>query len=85
VRFGKYAEVEIYLACYVWSGAISTLICKTMLKDADDIFQIIDANQINDNNVRDIVLSIFKKLKQYLQVDSCYNAVYYFSLYSFSQ
>jgi len=78
-RFGFTTEVEIYLARYIFGGILPITICKTKLQNTD-IFQFIDKNPITDNNVRDIVLSIFKKLKQYLQIDSCYDAVYYFPL-----
>jgi hypothetical protein len=73
-RHGKYTSVEIYFVRMNWNGSGYYPICDTKIKLNDDFFNI----NINDNNVKEVVLESLRKLKDYLENTECEHAVQYF-------
>lgn len=73
-RHGKYTKAEIFFIRINWNGSGYFPICEEKLKIDDDFFNI----NINDNNVKDIVLELLRELRNYLQDNECEDAIKYF-------
>jgi hypothetical protein len=73
-RHGKYTNIEIYLLRINWNGSGYFPVCDTKLKIDDNFFNI----NINDNNVKEVVLGLLRGLKYYLENTECEDALQYF-------
>jgi len=73
-RHGKYINVEIFFIRQNWNGSGYFPICEEKLKISDDFFNI----NVNENNVKDVVLGLLRELKDYLENTECKNALQYF-------
>jgi hypothetical protein len=73
-RHGKNANIEIYFIRQNWNGTGYFPVCEEKLKIDDNFF---DVNVSNDN-VKEVVLEILRKLKDYLENSDCEHALRYF-------
>jgi len=73
-RHGKYTNVGIFFIRMNWNGSGYFPICEEKLKIDENFFNI----NINDNNVKDIVLELLRELRNYLQDNECEDAIKYF-------
>lgn len=73
-KWGKYTRIEIYFLRMNWNGSGYFPVCDTKLKISDEFFNI----DVNDDNVKDVVLGLLKGLKYYLENTECEDALQYF-------
>jgi len=73
-KWGKYINIEIYFIRQNWNGTGYFPVCEEKLKISDDFFNI----NVNENNVKDVVLGLLRELKDYLENTECKNALQYF-------
>ena len=73
-RWGKYTRTEIYLLRMNWNGSGYFPICQEKIKLDDNFFNI----NVNDNNVKEVVLELLRELKYYLENSECEHALQYF-------
>jgi hypothetical protein len=80
VRLIKYTRVDMYYVRDSWNGTGYFPICSTKLQLDGEFFNF----AVSDNNAKDIVLELLKRLKNVLENNGergdCYYATYYFPL-----
>jgi len=78
VRLIKYTRVHMYYVRDSWNGTGYDPICYQRLWLDDEFFNF----AVSDNNAKDIVLELFRRLKNVLESSGkggdCYYATYYF-------
>jgi len=79
-RLIKYTSIEAYFIRESWNGDGYDPICYQRLRVGDEFFNFV----IGDSDVRDVVIQLFKRLKDVLENNGkggdCYYATYYFHL-----
>ena len=73
-KWGKYTRTEIYFLRMNWNGSGYFPVCDKKLKISDEFFNI----DVNNDNVKEVVLELLRKLKYYLENTECENALQYF-------
>jgi len=73
-RWGKYTRTEIYLLRMNWNGSGYFPVCSTKLQIDDSFFNI----NVNDNNIKEVILGLLRKLGNHLENSDCEHALQYF-------
>ena len=73
-RHGRYTKAEFFLIRMNWNGTGKVPLCETKLKINDDFYVDVSDN----NDVKEVVIRLFSKLKDYLEDTECSDALQYF-------
>jgi len=78
----KHTRLDMYYVRESWNGDGYDPICSTKIQLSDEFFNFVVGELETDSDVRDVVIQLFRQLKNVLESSDkggdCYYATYYF-------